>query len=431
MDQYSVGLLICFGLIGLLVVGVPISFALLLMGALGVYLTGGWTAAQFILSGLPNSSIGELGLITIPLFLFMGNLAFSAGITQNAFAAAKAWVGHIAGGLPTATVFACASFSAVSGSSIATAATMAKIAIPEMLSAGYGPRIAGATVAVAGTLGVLIPPSSILIIYSIATQTPLADLFVAAVVPGIVSAFGYAFCIWLTVRTKPEMLKATRLPKASLRERVCALGRAWEIVLLFGCVMVPLYFGIATATEAAAFGAGAALLISLFRRSGRAKAIWNGLVGTGSASATILLLVAGSALFSTALATSQIPQLIAAAAADLGLGPVAMTFLLLVPFLVLGCFIDGISMIFLTMPIVFPIVVQSDINPVLFGILVTKMIEIGAVTPPIGVNAFVVAGTDDRISLRDVFMGSIPFILIDLLLVAILIFVPGITLWSF
>jgi C4-dicarboxylate transporter DctM subunit len=428
MDPFSVGLLTVFGLIALLVLGVPISFALLLMGGLGVFLTSGMAGATFILSGLPYSSIGELSLITIPLFLFMGHMAFSAGITGRAFDTAKAWFGHISGGLPIATVFACAGFAAVCGSSIATAATMAKITIPEMLKSGYGPKLAGATVAVAGTLGVLIPPSSILVIYSIATQAPIADLFIAAIVPGILSAIAYAVTIWMMVRTNPKTRAATALPKAPMERRFKTLLHSWEIVLLFALVMVPLYLGIATATEAAAFGAGAALLITMIRGSQRLKALMSGLLNTGSATATILLLVAGSALFSTALATSQIPQMVASWAGSLNLGPTEMTILLLIPFLILGCFIDGISMIFLTMPIVFPIVVQSDINPVLFGILVTKTIEIGAVTPPIGVNAFVVAGSVKGVSLRDVFVGSIPFIIADLLIIGMLIAVPSIAL---
>ncbi|WP_018689613.1 TRAP transporter large permease [Ahrensia kielensis] len=428
MDPFTVGLIIIAGLITLLVLGVPIAFALLLMGGAGVLLTSGIAGATFILSGLPYSSIGELSLITIPLFLFMGHMAFAAGITGRAFDTAKAWFGHVSGGLPIATVFACAGFAAVSGSSIATAATMAKITVPEMLKSGYSAKMAGATVATAGTLGVLIPPSSILVIYSIATQAPIADLFLAAIIPGVFSAFAYAGTIWLMVRMSPKTRSATALPKAPLRRRFTTLLSSWEIVLLFALVMVPLYFGIATATETAAFGAGAALLITMFRGSERLKSLKDGLLNSGSATATIMLLIAGSALFSTALATSQIPQLVASWAGSLDLGPTQMTILLLIPFLILGCFIDGISTIFLTMPIVFPIVLQSDINPVLFGILVTKTIEIGAVTPPIGVNAFVVAGTVKGISVKDVFIGSIPFILADLALIAVLIAAPSIAL---
>jgi C4-dicarboxylate transporter, DctM subunit len=421
------GLMLVGGLFVLLGLGFPIALSLLAAGVVTILAVQGWSAADYLLGALPYSGAAEFAFIVIPLFLFMGHLAFSAGVSERGFRAALAWFGHIPGGLGIAAVTACAGFATVSGSSIATAATVAKVAVPEMLKAGYSKRLAGAAVATGGTLGVLIPPSSIMVLYSIATETPIPELFVAGIVPGVLTAACYAIAIWLMVRRDPAMKRLTVRPRVPMKERVRLSLGSWEILLLFSVVMGTLYTGLATATEAAGYGALAALAVALARGTGWQE-VKKGLQVSGASTASIFFLIIGAGIFSVALATTQVPQQVAASVASLQLNPVLLTVLLLLPYLILGCFIDAASMVLLTMPIVFPIVKQAGIDPVLFGVLVVKMTEIGNITPPVGLNVFVVSTTCPEIPVREAFRGVLPFFLVELVVVGLLIAFPAITL---
>lgn len=425
MTPLEIGYLMVAGVIVLLALGVPVALSLLATGATGLFAIRGVRGTEFLLESLPYTSVANLALIVIPLFILMGHFAFSAGLSDKAYKAAKAWVGHIAGGLPIATVFACAGFATVCGSSVATAATISKVTVPEMLRAGYNQRLAAGPVAIAGALGILIPPSGILVIYSIATNVSVSDLFIGALIPGILTAIVYAFGIYFMVRRDPELVKRTRIPKASWGERAKATAAAWEVVVLFLVVIGCIYTGVATATEAAGIGAALALVFALLRK-GQKGTIWKGLVETGSSTASIFLLMIASAVFSVALGTTQLPTVLAEAVTGLNLSPAVLLLLLIVPYLILGCLIDGISMIFITMPVVFPIIQSAGIHPVLFGIFVTKLVEIGAVTPPVGINVFVVQGSVPGLKLGEIFRGVIPFILMELGLIGLMIAFPQI-----
>lgn len=427
MTSASQGLLLVSGLFVLLGLGFPIAISLLAGGVIAILAVQGWSSADYLLGALPYSGAAEFAFIVIPLFLFMGHMAFSAGVSERGFRAALAWFGHIPGGLGVSAVAACAAFATVSGSSIATAATVAKVAIPEMLKAGYSKRLAGAVVATGGTLGVLIPPSSIMVLYSIATETPLTELFVAGIVPGVLTAVCYAVAIWLMVIRDPSMKQLTVRPRVPMKERLRLTLGSWEIILLFTVVMGTLYTGLATATEAAGYGALAALAVALARGTGWQE-VKKGLQVSGASTASIFFLIIGAGIFSVALATTQVPQQIAASVTSLQLHPVLLMVLLLLPFLVLGCFIDAASMVLLTMPIIFPIVKQAGIDPVLFGVLVVKMTEIGNITPPVGLNVFVVSTTCPEIPVREAFRGILPFFLVELVVVGLLIAFPAITL---
>ncbi len=424
----EVGVMMMLGLLVLLLIGMPIAFALGLVGLVGLAAIRGLPSLGFLAGNFPYSATAELGLIIIPLFLFMGHLAFSAGLSSRAYAAARSWVGHVRGGLAMATVYGCAGFATVSGSSVATAATMARVAVPEMLEAGYSTRLAAGCVAAGGTLGVLIPPSGILVIYSIATGVSLSELLIAAIVPGILTALLYAAGIAIMVRVDPSLVPTQRPARATWRERARSLLGAWEAALLFFIVMGSIYLGFATPTEAAAVGAAVAMVIALFRTRGDRRALGKGLIETGATTASIFALIVGAGLFGLALATTQIPQDLAAWVGTLGLGPTSLLICLLLPYLLLGAFVDGLSMILLTMPVVYPIIQQAGIDPVLFGILVTKMTEIGAITPPVGLNVFVVQGAVPELSIGDAFRGAMPFVLIEGLIVLLLIAAPVITL---
>lgn len=425
MTPLEIGYLMVAGVIVLLALGIPVALSLLAVGASGLFAIRGVRGTEFLLESLPYTSVANLALIVIPLFILMGHFAFSAGLSDKAYKAAKAWVGHIAGGLPIATVFACAGFATVCGSSVATAATISKVTVPEMLRAGYNQRLAAGPVAIAGALGILIPPSGILVIYSIATNVSVSDLFIGALIPGILTAIVYAFGIYFMVRRDPELVKRTRIPKASWGERAKATAAAWEVVVLFLVVIGCIYTGVATATEAAGIGAALALVFALLRK-GQKGTIWKGLVETGSSTASIFLLMIASAVFSVALGTTQLPTVLAEAVTGLNLSPAVLLLLLIIPYLILGCLIDGISMIFITMPVVFPIIEAAGIHPVLFGIFVTKLVEVGAVTPPVGINVFVVQGSVPGLKLGEIFRGVIPFILMELGLIGLMIAFPQI-----
>lgn len=424
------GLAIIGLLLVLLLTRLPIAFALAAAGMVGLVTARPWRAVEFLLSTFAYSATANFAYIVLPLFLFMGQMAFSAGLSRQAFDAGQKWLGRVPGGLAAATVFGCAAFSTICGSSVATASTMARVALPEMLKKGYSGKLAAGCIAAGGTLGVLIPPSGILVVYSIATNVSLVKLFVAALVPGILTAIIYVIGIIIWVKLQPEIAPDPKLePKPSWGERFGALGRTWELAILFAAVMGTIYLGVATATEAAALGALFAL-IAVLRRPGRKRAVLEGLRDTGTATCSIFALVIGAGLFSLGLSTTGFPTHLATLVTGLNLSQTGTIVLLLAPFLILGCFVDGLSMILIMMPIVYPIVQQVGFDGVLFGLLVVKMVEIGAITPPVGLNVFVVKSMAPNVELRDMFHGCIPFVILELMIVAMLITFPQIALFA-
>ncbi len=430
LQELGPGLAIIGLLLVLLLTRLPIAFALAAAGMIGLIFARPWRAVEFLLSTFAYSATANFAYIVLPLFLFMGQMAFSAGLSRQAFDAGQKWLGRIPGGLAAATVFGCAAFSTICGSSVATASTMARVALPEMLRKGYSGKLAAGCIAAGGTLGVLIPPSGILVVYSIATNVSLVKLFVAALVPGILTAIIYVIGIIIWVKLRPEIAPDPKSePAPSWGERFRAIGRTWELALLFAAVMGTIYLGVATATEAAALGAFFAL-IALLRRPNRKQHVLEGLRDTGTATCSIFALVIGAGLFSLGLSTTGFPTHLASLVAGLQLSQTATIVLVLLPFLVLGCFVDGLSMILIMMPIVYPIVQSVGFDGVLFGLLVVKMVEIGAITPPVGLNVFVVKSMAPNVELRDMFYGCIPFVILELIIVAMLIAFPQIALFA-
>ena len=423
------------GIIGvlmlILLMGMPIAFSLLTSGIIGLIWVRGWVPTEFTVSTFFYSYVSNLSFVVLPLFLLMGNLAFSAGLSDKAFRACRTFLGNVPGGLATGVVFGCAAFATVCGSSVATAVTMGRVAIPEMLKTGYRPWLASGCVAAGGTLGVLIPPSGVLVIYSIATQVSIIDLFIAAFTPGVLTAVIYAVLIGVLVRFKPDLAPIPPKQRISLVERLRALVSAWEILLLFLIVMGSIYFGIATATEAAAFGAAGALVILIWRKgeSSFVSTFRPAFIDAASTTASVFALVIGAGLFSVALATTHVATMLADYVVAFDLPPTLLVLCMLIPFIVLGCFVDGISLILLTMPIAFPIVETIGFHPVLFGLVVTKAVEIGAITPPVGLNVFAVKGVAPEVPLSQVFLGCVPFILVEVFIVVLLLVFPEISLW--
>ncbi len=425
IDQGLAGIVMVALLPVLLIFGTPIGLALATSGIVGLILTRGWMPMDFMLGTFSYAYTANLAFIVLPLFLFMGHMTFVTGVSDRAFTAAQRLIGNVSGGLAMATVAASAGFAMVCGSSVAAASTIGKIAIPEMLKRGYAPQLAAGVVAAGGTLGVLIPPSGILVVYSIATQTSLVDLFLAALVPGIITAIAYAALVFGMVTLKPSLGgERTRLAGG---DRLKALLSSWEIAILFVIVMGGIYLGIATPTEAAAVGALVAALLVFRQKGSKYAMIRNGLLETGSATSSIFLLIIGAGLFSMGLATTQIPVHLANWAVQFSSNRHTVLLLILIPFFVLGMFVDGISMLLLTMPIVFPVIKQLGFDPIWFGIIVTKTVEIGLLTPPVGLNAFVVRSVAPEIPLPAIFRGCVPFIVVEFLLVGALILWPGMT----
>ena len=429
LQEFAPGLFIMGLLLVLLVLRIPIAFALAGAGLVGLIEARPWPAVEYLLSTFAYGATANFAYVVLPLFLFMGHMAFAAGLSQSAFEAGQKWLGRIPGGLAAATVFGCAAFSTICGSSVATASTMSRVALREMLRQGYMGRLAAGCVAGGGTLGVLIPPSGILVVYSIMTDVSLVKLFVAAFVPGIMTAIIYIIGIYIWVKLKPELAPSqVGVAPPTWGEKFAALGRTWELLILFAAVMGTIYLGIATPTEAAAMGAFFSLF-AVLRRPNRMLHVKEGLRETGSATCSIFALVIGAGLFSLGLSTTQFPTKLAALAGQLELSQTAMILMILIPYLILGCFVDGLSMILITMPIVYPIVQKIGFSGVLFGLLVTKMVEIGAITPPVGLNAFVVKSMAPDVPLGEVFKGCLPFVIMELLIVAIMITFPQISLF--
>jgi tripartite ATP-independent transporter DctM subunit len=428
MDPVLIGTLLVVLLVILLVSGMPIAVALASTGIIGVLAMRPWSAAEYLLANFPYSYSASFSFIVLPLFLFMGYMAFEAGLASKAFDAGQRWLGHIPGGLAIATVFGCAAFSAVCGSSVATASTMARSALPEMLKRGYKPSLAAGCVAAGGTLGVLIPPSGILVVYSFITEVSLVKLFIAAVIPGILTAVIYMTGIYLMVKAWPDLAGGDGgIVRSTWRDRFASLGRAWEVVFLFAIVMGSIYLGIATATEAAAVGAFFAMLMVLTKPQALSK-LKVGLWETGAGVSTIFFLIVGAGLFSMAISLSQLPVALAAGAMDLGVPRFVLFALIVLVYLVLGCLIDGISMVLITMPIVFPIILKLGYDPVWFGIIIVKAVEIGCITPPVGLNVFVVKATVPQAPIGEIFRGCAPFVLMELLIIALMTAFPEIVL---
>lgn len=410
-------------LFAMMALRVPIGIA---MGIVGV---GGFAAvvhpapALNLLSQSPIASITDFNLTLIPFFILMGVLATNSGMSSELFRAARAWLGGFKGGLGLASVGACGGFAAICGSSVATAATMTKIAYPEMKRAGYPDGAATGIVAAGGTLGILIPPSVVLAIYGFITETDIGTLFIAGVVPGLLALIMYM----LTVR----VWYGRHLPAAETFDLGRALGAlkdVWAVGLLFVAVILSIYFGIVTATEAAAVGALLTALIGMARGRLGWSGLLDSLVEALRTSVAIYTVLIGATLFGYFLAVTQVPQQITGFLIDLGVGRYGTLVLILLLFFVMGCFLDAMAMIILMVPIVFPVITQLGFDPVWFGIIIVMTVELGLITPPVGMNVFVINSIAHRVSLVTIFRGVLPFVFIDVLRLALLIAVPALVL---
>ena len=411
-------------LFALMLIRVPIGVAMGLVGVGGFGLTVGWSPALNLLATSPLRTVTDFNLTLIPFFILMGVLATRSGMSRELFRAANATFGSLRGGLGLATVGACAGFAAICGSSVATAATMTNIAHPEMKKAGYPDDVSTGVIAAGGTLGILIPPSVVLAVYAYITEQDVGKLFVAGIVPGILAILMYM----ATVR----LWYGRKLPAGtpfSLAEALRALSGVWAVTLLFAAVILAIYFGVATATEASAVGAVLTALIGIARGRLGVRSLLDSLVEALRTSVAIYTILIGAILFGYFLAVTQVPQNLTAFLIGLDLGSYGTLALIMLLFLVMGCFLDAMAMIILMVPIVFPVILEMGFDPIWFGIIVVMTVELGLITPPVGMNVIVINTIAKDVSLVTIFRGVLPFVVTDIIRLIILIALPWIVLF--
>jgi C4-dicarboxylate transporter DctM subunit len=426
MSEPVIGLLGIVVLLILIFLRMPIGFSMALVGFGGFAILKGTQGALSNLSSVPFRYVADYNFVVIPLFMLMGTFAANTGISRDIYRSAHTWVGQIRGGLAMASVVAAGGFAAICGSSTATAVAMAKVAFPEMKRYAYNEDMAAGALAAGGTLGILIPPSMGFIMYAILTEASVGQLFMAGIIPGILEVVFYVITIYLLCLRNPRM--GPPGPKTSFKEKFVSLKNIWSMLLLFMLVMGGIYLGFFTPSEAAAVGASGALIISLAMKRLNFKNFIDSISETGLTTAMILILIIGSMIFARFLAVSKLPFVMADLVANLHVSAVLILASILVFYIFIGCFLEIFSAIVLTIPIIFPTIMALGFDPVWFGVLVVRVGEIGLITPPIGMNVFVIAGATGLPSGK-VFRGIIPFFIADVLHVALLVAVPGISLF--
>ncbi|MCC5778484.1 MULTISPECIES: TRAP transporter large permease [unclassified Nitratireductor] len=434
MTNLEIGLWSFPLLLLLIFLRLPIGLAMLLCGLGGSWIVfGNVTPVLAKLKNETYSTFSGYSLSIVPLFLLMGQFATLGGMSRALFKAAETWMGHKRGGVAMAAVGACAGFGAICGSSLATAATMSQVALPELRRYGYSGALATGTLAAGGTLGILIPPSVILVIYAILTEQNIAKLFVAAFVPGVLAAFGYMLAISIYVRLWPD--SAGTRERAPYSERMRALLDVWPVLVVFLAVVGGIYLGVFTPTEGAAVGAAGTGLIALVNGGLTRETFVESILATATATAMIFFIVLGAGFYNSFLALAQVPQQMAAFVSEQGYSPWMVLTLILLLYLVFGCVMDSLSMILLTIPIFFPIVTILDFGlgaeefAIWFGILVLIVVEVGLITPPVGMNLFVLNSMAKDTPISATYRGVMPFVISDILRVALLTLFPAISLF--
>jgi C4-dicarboxylate transporter DctM subunit len=420
------------GAIGILVLMVLIFFriwigaAMLLVAILGyMYLDG--PEVTFVMAGQnPLSTISSYTFTAVPLFILMGTIVSSTGVGADLYHTAYKWIGRLRGGLAMSTVAACAMFAAICGSSMATSATMGKVALPEMKKYNYDEKLAAGSIAAGGTMGILIPPSMGFILYGLITEVSIGHLFMAGLIPGILEAVFYIATIFILCRINPSL--GPRGASTSFKEKIVSLKNIWAMVLLFALVMGGIYMGIFTPTEAGAIGAFGAIVITLVARRLTWQSFKNSITDTAQTTAMIGFLVIGAFMLVRFLAISELPFILGDMVAGLALPPIGILIAIVILYIILGCFLDIIAAIILTTPIIFPVILALGYDPIWFGVIMVRMMEIGAITPPMGLNVFVLASVTD-IPIGTIFRGIVPFIISDFCHVAVLIAIPSLSLF--
>jgi C4-dicarboxylate transporter DctM subunit len=425
MDPVVVGIIGLIAFLALIIIGLPIGFAMALIGFVGIWYFVGGNAAMLKMAITPFRYASMYELSVLPLFLLMAHILAASGITRDLYNLASKWLGHLPGGLAMGTTAACTVFAAASASSIATAATMSSVAIPEMKRYNYDPALATGCVAAGGTLGILIPPSGMLILYGILTETSIGRLFMGGILPGLLEAAFYMSAIYILSRVKPGY--GPRGPSFSFREKVVAFRSCGEIVILILLVLGGIYIGWFTPTEAGAVGAFGAIVLSLARKRLSWKGFLEASAATLKSTGIIFFILIGAMIFGHFISLSRVPYELAAFVAALPLSNLAIMGIIMLIYIILGAIMDVGAMMVITIPIFFPVALHLNFSPIWFGIILVRMMEIGMITPPIGINVFVIAAMSKE-PIPTVFRGIMPFFIADIIHVTLLLFIPAIVL---
>jgi tripartite ATP-independent transporter DctM subunit len=434
LTNFEIGLLSFPALLLLIFLRVPIGLAMFTTGFVGLWLTNG--SAFMAMARLKTetfTTFSSYSLSIVPMFLLMGCFATLGGMSQALFKAAEAWIGHKKGGIAMAAIGACAGFGAICGSSLATAATMGRVALPELRQYGYAGGFSTATLAAGGTLGILIPPSIVLVIYAILTEQNIAKLFLAAVIPGLLAAAGYVLVISIYVRLNPEAAGVRE--RVGYGERFRALFNVWPVLLVFLAVVGGIYAGIFTPTEGAAVGALGTGLIAWWNGGLTRQSLVSSFLSTGRSTAMIFFIVLGAGFYNGFLALTQVPQELSNFVVEQGFSPWLVLAIILVLYLIFGCVMDSLSMILLTIPIFFPVISSLDFGmtpeqvAIWFGILVLIVVEVGLITPPVGMNLFIINAMDRDTPITATYRAVMWFVASDIVRVIILAAFPAITLF--
>jgi C4-dicarboxylate transporter, DctM subunit len=424
MNPVVVGVIGIVIVLGLMALEVPIGFAMAFVGILGFTYLVNFQGAFFQAAAVPFTLITDYNFSVLPLFMFMAHIVFQSGLSMNLYDCANKWMGRLPGGLAIATIGACAVFAAISASSIATAVTIGLVAIPEMKKHGYHHGFACGTVAVGGTLGPLIPPSGILIIYGILTQQSIGKLFIAGIVPGIILSLMFMALIYFRARINPAL--APPGPRVSFKEKIVSLGRAVEILVLVAFTLGGLIVGWFTPTEAGAVGAGGAVFITLVRRRLDWKKFKQAAVDTIEGTGMIFVILIGALVLNAFMSVSKVPMALAGMMTGLSLPKEAILGIMVLIYLALGCLVDAMAMILLTIPIFYPVAVAAGVDPIFFGILIVLVVEMAVITPPVGMNVYAISGIDKETPMIEIFKGGIPYVFVILLFIIMVIFFPRI-----
>ena len=411
----------------LMLLRVPVGMAMGLVGVTGFGLVGDFGPALKLIGQASMRTVTDYTFGVIPMFLLMGAFVSNSGMSQELFRAANTFIGHLRGGLGFATILACAGFAAISGSSVATAATFSTVAYPEMRRFNYPQSLAAGTIAAGGTLGAMFPPSTVLVVYGIITEQDISKLFMAGVVPGLLAVALYILTLATIGLVRPDLLP--RGPRSTWGERLQSLKGVWASLLLFVFVIGGLYGGLFTPTEAGGMGAGGAFLIGVARRRLDRDAILRSLLQATRTAAAVFTVLIGALLFGYFLTITGTPQKVTEFLTGLGLGRYGVLALILVMYLILGCLMDAMAMIILTVPIIFPVITALGFNPIWFGVIIVMTVELGLIHPPVGMNVFVIKSVVGEIKFSTIFRGVMPFIVTDLIRLAILVAFPILAVW--
>ncbi len=411
----------------LMLLRVPVGMAMGLVGVTGYAYIAGPGPALKLIGQSSMRTVTDYTFGVIPMFMLMGAFVSVSGVSKELFRAANAFIGHMRGGLGVATVLACGGFAAICGSSVATAATFSSVAYPEMRRFGYPQSFSTGVIAAGGTLGAMLPPSTVLAVYAILTQQDIGKLFMAGIVPGLLAMLLYVITIMIIVRLRPDWLP--RGEKKSWPDRFRGLKDVWAPLVLFIFVIGGLYGGFFTPTEAGGVGASGAFLLGVLRGKLDRAGIRSALLSATRTSAAVFTVLIGALLFGYFLTITQVPQKLMEMLTGMGVGRYGILAMIMVMYLVLGCLMDAMAMIILTVPIIFPVIVQLGFDPIWFGVIIVMTVELGLIHPPVGMNVFVIKSVVKDVSFTTIFKGVIPFVVTDLIRLVILIWFPIIALW--